>query len=57
MALSTCFPVEYHRMLDQKAAATLEIGGLLFAPNKASARALLAPSHSGATANAKRLRG
>jgi len=57
MAQSTCSPAEYRRMLDEKTAAALEIGGLLFAPDGASAEALLAPWHSRATANAKRLRG
>ncbi len=57
MAQSTCSPAEYQRMLDEKTAAALEIGGLLFSPYGASAEALLTPWHSRATANAKRLRG
>ncbi len=56
MAQCTCLPAEYRRMLDEKTAAALEIGGLLLAPNGASAEALLTPWHSRATANAKRLR-
>ena len=57
MAQSTCSPAEYHRMLDEKTAAALEIGGLLLSPSEMSAEAFLAPLHSRATANAKRLRG
>ena len=56
MAQSTCSSAEYQRMLDEKTAAALEIGGLLLAPCGASAEALLTPWHSRATANAKRLR-
>ena len=56
MAQSTCSSAEYHRMLHEKAAAALEISGLLLSPGGASAEALLAPWHSRATANAKRLR-
>lgn len=57
MAQSTCSSVEYQRMFDEKAAAALEIGGLLFSLEGASAEALLTPWHSRATANAKRLHG
>ena len=57
MVQSTCSPAEYRRMLDEKTAAALEIGGLLLSPSGASAEALLTPWHSRATANAKRLRG
>jgi len=53
IAQSTCSAAEYQCMLDEKTAATLEIGGLLFS----SAEALLTPWHSRATANATRLRG
>ena len=57
MAQSTCSAVEYQRMFDEKAAAALEAGELMFSPLEASAEALLIPWHSRATANAKRLRG
>jgi hypothetical protein len=57
MAQSTCSPAEYQRMFDEKTAAALEIGALLFSPRGASAEVLLTPWHSRATANAKRLRG
>jgi len=56
IAQSTCSIAEYQRMLDEKTAATLEIGGLLFSSAGASAEALLTPWYSRATANAKRLR-
>jgi len=56
MAQGTCSLAEYQSMVDEKTAAALEIGGLLFSPNGASAQALLTPWHSRATANAKRLR-
>ncbi len=56
MAQGTCSPAEYQSMIAEKTAAALEIGGLLFSPNGASAQALLTPWHSRATANAKRLR-
>lgn len=56
MAQSTCSSAEYHRMLSEKTAAALEIGGLLLSPDSVSAEALLTPWHSRATANAKRLR-
>jgi len=56
MAQGTCSLAEYQSMVDEKTAAALEISGLLFSPNSASAQALLTPWHSRATANAKRLR-
>ena len=56
MAQGTCSLAEYQSMVDEKTAAALEIGGLLFSANGASAQALLTPWHSRATANAKRLR-
>jgi len=56
MAQSTCSSSEYRCMVDEKAAAALEIAGLLLTPNGASAEAFLTPWHSRATANAKRLR-
>jgi len=57
MAQSTCSLAEFHRMLDEKTAAALEIGGLLFSPNGTTPEDLLTPWHRRATANAKRLRG
>jgi len=56
MAQGTCSLAEYQSMVDEKTAAALEIGGLLFSPNGTSAQALLTPWHSRATANATRLR-
>ncbi|HKM63718.1 MAG TPA: hypothetical protein VJY39_14625 [Acidisphaera sp.] len=54
MAQRTCSPLEYSRMVTEKAAATAETAAAL--ARGASAAALLAPWHSRATANAKRLR-
>ena len=56
MSQNTCSSTEYRCMFDEKAAAALEAGELLFSPSAVSAEAFLAPWHSRATANAKRLR-
>jgi len=53
----TCSPVEYLRMVAEKAAAAMETAWLLGRRGRgASASALLTPWHTRATANAKRLR-
>lgn len=55
MAGNTCSPAEYQRMVAEKTAAMLATGTRL-ATGRASMSALIAPWHSRATANAKRLR-
>ena len=56
MAAGTCTPAEYRRMVREKAAAALQTAHRAAFWPPASAAALLAPWHSKATANAKRLR-
>lgn len=57
MASNTCSAAEYQRMVAEKNAAALETAALLAkGGGRASAASLLAPWHSRATANAKRLR-
>jgi len=57
MATGACSPAEYQRMMHEKmAAATSAILRLATSGGFASASSLLAPWHSRATANAKRLR-
>lgn len=57
IAQNTCSTAEYHSMFNEKTSAILETGSLLTTPDRSSAAALLAPWHSRATANARRLRG
>ncbi len=57
MATNACSPAEYQKMVHEKTAATMATASLLArGPGRASVGALLAPWHSRATANAKRLR-
>jgi hypothetical protein len=56
MAAGTCTPAEYRRMTQEKAAAALKTACRAASWPPASATVLLAPWHSKATANAKRLR-
>jgi hypothetical protein len=57
MARGACSPIEYHRMVQEKAAAAASSARRLAAGGgTASAASLLAPWHSRAKANAKRLR-
>ena len=56
MALGTCSPAEYRRMVREKAAAARATAKALTFPfGTGEATALLAPWHSRATRNAKRL--
>jgi hypothetical protein len=55
MALGTCSPAEYRRMVAEKLTA-MQISGRRATRKGASPMALLAPFHQRATANAKRLR-
>ncbi len=55
MASGTCSPAEYQRMVREKTTAALQTSMRLATWPPASATALLAPWHSKATANAKRL--
>jgi hypothetical protein len=56
IAAGTCSPAEYRRMVREKAAAALQSSIRAASWPPVSATALLAPWHSKATANAKRLR-
>ena len=57
MARAACSPAEYRRMVSEKAAAAAETARLLARRGpRTSPAALLAPWHTRATANAKRLR-
>lgn len=57
MAQGTCSPAEYRRMLLEKAqAASRSAAALASSRRRGSVAALLAPWHSRATANARRLR-
>ncbi len=57
MATGACSPAEYRRMVAEKQAAVARSATLLAkSGGRASATSLLAPWHSRATANAKRLR-
>lgn len=57
MAQGTCTPAEYRRMVREKAEAAWLSGLALTSPGQRDAvAALLAPWHSRATANARRLR-
>lgn len=55
MARGTCSPAEYRRMVHEKAMAVRQSTALLAAWPPASPAALIAPWHSKAKANAKRL--
>lgn len=58
MATGNCSPAEYQRMMHEKTAAmTNTVMHFATSCGQASAESLLAPWHSGATANVKRLRG
>lgn len=56
MVTGTCSSAEYRRMAQEKTAAATSTLRLVTNGRPASAAALLAPWHSRATANAKRLR-
>jgi hypothetical protein len=57
MAQNKCPPAEYQRMVREKAAAAAASGSrLVSSGGRVSMAAVLAPWHSRATANAKRLR-
>lgn len=56
MASGACSPAEFQRMVTEKATAAA-LSGKAARRRKADLAALLAPWHSRASANAKRLRG
>jgi hypothetical protein len=57
MLTDTCSPAEYRRMVREKqAAAAASAAKLVSSGGRASLAALMAPWHSRATANVKRLR-
>jgi hypothetical protein len=57
MATGTCTPAEYQRMVFEKAHAAQRSGAAMTRRrNKNAVSAILAPWHSGATKNARRLR-
>jgi hypothetical protein len=56
MMTGQCSAAEYQQMMHEKTAAGLKTGQMLLAGDHLSMNALLAPWHSRATANAKRLR-
>ena len=55
MAAGTCTPAEYRRMVREKATAALQTSMKAASWPPASPTSLLAPWHSKATANARRL--
>ncbi|HTQ72155.1 MAG TPA: hypothetical protein VMH92_11765 [Acidocella sp.] len=56
MATGTCTTTEYYSMVSEKFLAVYQSGQALFSPSLDPWGAALAPFHSRATANARRLR-